>query len=496
MDLLHFTKNSQPSAIFQKRDRTLTRPLYTIAALDPLCTIAIKDRQAQIDFKDGKIKRMQIDGCPFEFLHSFNTTHSPAISGIAPDINFAAGMIGYLGFGLVSSIENITKQKTDPFAIPDSIVFIPQTIIYVDHCSQYIHVISHAGPGRRAEVSELVLRLNAGNPGENGEFKQGAESFGQSGIAASVSNSLLSPSMSRSSFIEKTVEAKKFIEEGQCFQIVLSQRFSGPVNIGGGELFSTILETAPSTYNYLLSFPEFQYLGASPETMIGANKDQVRLCALAGTRPRGTTLDRDAENEIELRNNEKERAEHMMLVDLGRNDLGKVCAPGSITVGPIARVLKYSNVMHLATEIFGSLESNENQFTALRACFPRGTVSGAPKIRALELLSKLEPEQRGIYSGAVGFFDKRGHMDTAIAIRSALLKNGIAHVNAGAGIVYDSEPEFEYTETIHKASAMTSLMQTAGSADNPPAPSCRTRSNSNGSRINPFTNQQNQPRTR
>jgi anthranilate synthase component I len=182
------------------------------------------------------------------------------------------------------------------------------------------------------------------------------------------------------------------------------------------------------------------------------------LCALAGTRPRGSTTAQDARNEIELQNNEKELAEHLMLVDLGRNDLGKICAPGSIQVGPIAQVLKYSNVMHLGTEIYGRMETGQTPFTALKACFPRGTVSGAPKVRALELLSRLEAEQRGIYSGAVGIFDARGYMDTAIAIRSALVKDGMVHVNAGAGIVYDSEPELEYMETINKASAIASVI--------------------------------------
>jgi anthranilate synthase component 1 len=195
--------------------------------------------------------------------------------------------------------------------------------------------------------------------------------------------------------------------------------------------------------------------------MMNCQNRKVRICALAGTRPRGTTYDEDISNEVELKQNEKEMAEHMMLVDLGRNDLGRICAPGSIELGTIAQVLRYSNVMHLGTEISGTLESHISALDAAKACFPRGTVSGAPKVRAMQLLAGLEPEQRGIYAGSVGYIDARGNADLAIAIRSALIKEGVAHVNAGAGIVYDSNSEAEYFETLHKSGAVTSAIYRA-----------------------------------
>jgi anthranilate synthase component 1 len=267
--------------------------------------------------------------------------------------------------------------------------------------------------------------------------------------------------ISKDRFIDSVESARKYIDEGQCFQIVVSQRFVANTEVDANAIFAHLLETAPSTYNYLLSFPEFQYVGASPETMVNVRDKSIKLCALAGTRPRGRTQAQDAQNELELQRNEKELAEHRMLVDLGRNDLGKVCSAGSIQVGPIAQVLKYSNVMHLGTEISGQLENGRDAFAALKACFPRGTVSGAPKVRAMELLSELETEQRGIYSGAVGFFDTRGNMDTAIAIRSALIKDGQVSVNAGAGIVYDSVPEHEYMETVNKARAIIQVIEEA-----------------------------------
>jgi len=451
------SQNHAPSALFQKRDRSLKNPSYTILALDAALTVSITNNSVEIEGSTRQVKQMQLPGCPFEFLNALHAAQTSAIeyNALPADIAFASGMIGYLGFGLTSQIEKIEKQESNPLSVPDSRMMLPQTIVYIDHQNASAHVISRAGAER---FHSIVQKLESRN-NNSSQANRRSQAPTQHAPSSATNTANLTASMSKQDFLDKAIQAKRLIEEGQCFQIVLSQRFSAPISTSAAEMFSTLLATAPSTYNYFLNFPDFQYIGASPETMVSTKAGQVRLCALAGTRPRGTTQTQDDNNEIELRTNEKELAEHLMLVDLGRNDLGKVCVPGSIKVGPIAQVLKYSNVMHLGTEIFGVLESNNNPFKALKACFPRGTVSGAPKVRALELLSKLEPEQRGIYAGAVGFFDGRGNMDTAIAIRSALIKDNFIHINAGAGIVYDSVPEFEYMETINKASAIASVFQ-------------------------------------
>lgn len=217
----------------------------------------------------------------------------------------------------------------------------------------------------------------------------------------------------------------------------------------------------PSPYAYFLKFPRFAYVGSSPETFVSCHDGEVVLRALAGTRPRGTTPEADERLAAELRADEKELAEHRMLVDLGRNDLGKTCRVGSVKIGEIAKIVRYTHVMHLATEISGRLREDKNAFDVFQSCFPRGTVSGAPKIRAMQLLSQLEPEHRGIYSGVVGYIDREGNMDGAIAIRSALIKNGHAHVNAGAGIVHDSDPKSEYEETRNKAKSMLKAIRLA-----------------------------------
>lgn len=492
-----------PSAFFQKRDRSLKNPTYSILSFDASITVSITDNIATVVSTTENIRtdqsavhiapntrgiertdKMRLSGCPFDYLNSILEAQTNIIDyqSLPTEISFASGMIGYLGFGITSQIEHIEKQKNNPFNVPDSMMMLPQTIVFIDHQNDSIHVISRSRSERFSSIINLVERLNetasqahhgSSGRGQLRDVERKTNSQNQSKLTPELNDgdtvkvptkSQLSASMSRQDFVAKASKAKQLIAEGQCFQIVLSQRFSAATSVSAAQMFSTLLETAPSTYNYFFNFPDFQYIGASPETMISAKAGQVRLCALAGTRPRGRTPAQDDLNEVELKTNEKELAEHLMLVDLGRNDLGKVCAPGTIQVGPIAQVLKYSNVMHLGTEIFGTLEQENTPLEALKACFPRGTVSGAPKVRALELLSKLEPEQRGIYAGAVGFFDGRGSMDTAIAIRSALLKDGFIHINAGAGIVYDSEPEFEYMETINKASAMTNVFQNVKSA--------------------------------
>ncbi len=480
-DLIAMQSGSgSPSAFFQKRERSLKNPSYSILAIDASYLVSITDSTVSVETpsknRNGRqaIERMQLKGCPFEFLNDLLSAHTQVIdySSLPTEMAFASGMIGYAGFGLTSRIENIEKQKNNPFNVPDSMMMIPQTIVCIDHSSNSIHLVSHAGGKRFRAVVELIETLN-GTPhraqsqtsDRSPTMRRPDGNRTEFATTSSASHAGLSASMSKEAFLDKVGTAKQLIEEGECFQIVLSQRFSAETSVTAHEMISRLLDTAPSTYNYYFNFPDFQYVGASPETMISAKGGQVRLCALAGTRPRGSTEVQDDRNEAELKTNEKELAEHLMLVDLGRNDLGKVCAPGSIKLGPIAQVLKYSNVMHLGTEIFGSLESGNTPLKALKSCFPRGTVSGAPKVRALEVLSRLETEQRGLYAGAVGFFDGRGNMDTAIAIRSALLKEGFIHINAGAGIVYDSEPEFEYLETINKASAIASVFQQIESKD-------------------------------
>ena len=237
-------------------------------------------------------------------------------------------------------------------------------------------------------------------------------------------------------------------------QTVPSQRLTRPTTADPFEIYRALRAINPSPYMYFLDLEDFQIVGASPEMLVRVEDGIVSTNPIAGTRPRGADATEDAALEEELRTSKKERAEHIMLVDLGRNDIGRVSEPGTVEVTSLMHVERYSHVMHLVSNVSGKLRDGYSNYDALRACFPAGTVSGAPKIRAMEIIAELEPSKRGAYAGAVGYFDFSGNMDTAIAIRTMLVKDGVAYVQAGGGIVYDSEPEMEYEETLHKAGAL------------------------------------------
>ena len=260
--------------------------------------------------------------------------------------------------------------------------------------------------------------------------------------------------MTPDEFYDMVNHVKKYIVAGDVIQTVVSQRLSRPTTAQPFQIYRSLRAINPSPYMYYLELDGFQIVGASPEMLVQVENGVVSTNPIAGTRPRGADPQEDDANEEELRNDEKERAEHIMLVDLGRNDIGRVSEPGSVEVTQLMDVERYSHVMHLVSHVSGKLRKDYTNFDALRACFPAGTVSGAPKIRAMEIIAELEPDKRGPYAGAVGYFDLAGNMDTAIDIRTLVIKDGIAHAQAGGGIVYDSTPDFEYRETLHKASAL------------------------------------------
>jgi anthranilate synthase component 1 len=267
--------------------------------------------------------------------------------------------------------------------------------------------------------------------------------------------------MGREDFLGMVERARQYIIAGDVIQVVLSQRLSRPTAAHPFSIYRALRVVNPSPYMYYLHLGDFQVIGASPEMLVRVEGGEVVTHPIAGTRRRGRTAEEDAALEEDLRRDEKERAEHLMLVDLARNDVGRVARPGTVRVPQFMEVERYSHVMHLVSHVTGQLRPELSCYDALRACFPAGTVSGAPKIRAMEIIAELEPDRRGPYAGAVGYFDYSGNMDTAITIRTVVLKDGIASVQAGAGIVYDSVPEREYEETMSKAAALLAAIERA-----------------------------------
>ena len=363
---------------------------------------------------------------------------------------FNGGAVGYISYDAVRYFEELPTPDVDPLGLPESIFMLSTTYLVFDHLRHKIKVVSHAhlkGDTRRAyeeavaRIEDVVRRLRTfpNIPEPNLEMQTDAD---------------IEFNMSREYYEDMVNKTREYIIAGDVIQTVVAQRMSRPTSAHPFQIYRSLRAVNPSPYMYYLDMGDFQIVGASPELLVQVVDGKVAVHPIAGTRRRGRDEAEDLELEEELRTDEKERAEHIMLLDLGRNDVGRVSKPGTVEVTQILDIERYSHVIHLVSHVTGQLRDEYTNYDALRACFPAGTVSGAPKIRAMEIIAELEPDRRSVYAGAVGYFDFSGNMDTAIAIRTLVLKDGVAHVQAGGGIVYDSNPQDEYMETIHKASAV------------------------------------------
>lgn len=436
--------------LFESTDGDNRVGRFSILGLDPVLSFRLKNGTAMIQNHRDGTERLESCTNPMARLKELQAETLPDITPLpAPfdDLPLSSGWVGYMGYGTTQYFEQIPQAEQDVLNVPDIYMALYDSVIVFDHLYRRIHVISHRAA---LGANQLLKTIQTALHREKHELRL----LALPELSDDVVFDTVQYATPKSRFLDAIRQAKQWIVEGQIFQIVLAQRFSLPVQCSSLDIYRTVTAINPSPYAYYLKFPEFSYLGSSPETFIRSRNGQVTLKALAGTRPRGTCEQTDLALRDDLKASRKEMAEHRMLVDLGRNDLGKICQPGSIEVGEIAQILRYTHVMHLATEIQGKLKAGLNGYDALTCCFPRGTVSGAPKIRAMQLLAKLEPEQRGVYSGMVGYIDSNGNADGAIAIRSALIQEGTAHIHAGAGIVHHSEPEAEYEETRNKAKSM------------------------------------------
>jgi anthranilate synthase component I len=374
---------------------------------------------------------------------------------------FHGGAVGYLSYEVVRHFEpRVPAASRDPLGLPEAIFMFTDTLLVFDHLHHNIKVVTHArldgdieSSYRQAlwRIDELVARLE--KPLTALPYEERASPCGKKPRIAS--------NMARAEFMAKVERAKEYIEAGDIIQVVISQRFQRPTGAHPFAVYRALRTVNPSPYMYYLELGDCQIVGASPELLVRVEDGVVATHPIAGTRPRGRNPEEDRALEEELRGDEKEKAEHVMLLDLGRNDIGRVSEPGTVQVGQLMDVERYSHVMHLVSHVSGRLRSEMTPYDALRACFPAGTVSGAPKIRAMEIIAELEPEQRGPYAGAVGYFDLSGNLDTAITIRTIVMKDGVAHVQAGGGIVFDSVPEREYQESVNKAQALMRAIEQA-----------------------------------
>ncbi|MFC7273218.1 anthranilate synthase component I [Paractinoplanes rhizophilus] len=377
------------------------------------------------------------------------------------------GMVGYLSYDLVRRFERLPATATDDLRLPEVGMMLATDLVVLDHYDGSAILVANAvladdadETARRAAYHHAIGRLDAMTT---------ALSRPTPPMISTVERRPAGEPVSRTApgeYQKAVEEAKEAIRAGECFQIVVAQRFERPTDADPLDVYRVLRATNPSPYMYLLRFDDFDIVGSSPEAHLKVSADEagVRralLHPIAGTRWRGATPEQDNALAAELLADPKERSEHVMLVDLGRNDLGRVCKPGTVEVPEFARIERYSHVMHIVSTVTGELRDDRSAFDALAATFPAGTLSGAPKVRAMEIIESLEPTRRGLYGGTVGYFGFAGDMDMAIAIRTALLKDGTAYVGAGAGIVADSDPAAEETETRNKAAAVLAAIASA-----------------------------------
>lgn len=366
-----------------------------------------------------------------------------------------SGMVGFLGWNTVGEIENIQLEKPSGYLCPDMAFSLIEDLVVVDHRDSTLILISnaylHKGTEPREQYERAVqsiARIEEKLSGHENPFLAEVDFLGPSEVEAAAS---------AEKFLESVRKAKEHVVAGDVFQVVISQRFDIPVTCEALDVYRILRAINPSPYMYLLNFAdeqgEYSIVGSSPEALVRVDSGKAVLHPIAGSRPRGENQEQDVRFGQELLADQKERAEHLMLVDLARNDLLKVCNSSSVRVSEFMAVERYSHVMHLVSTVEGDLLSDASAIDVVRATFPAGTLSGAPKPRALEIIADLEPFGRGIFGGVVGYFDFAGNADLAIAIRTAFIRDGVARVQAGAGIVLDSDPETERRETISKASA-------------------------------------------
>lgn len=409
---------------------------FSIVAYNPVFEVTYQDG---ILYENGKV----LEQDPFDYLHQVT------VKGLTSDLPFAGGAIGFAGYDLIGVYEEIGSIPQDTIGTPDMHFFIYESYLIFDHKKEKVYVVEdniysgRSNDAVRQSLGQVVTDLQTQAPNE----------FTPQALQALHFTNHIEKEV----FMEMVDKAKKLIREGDMFQCVLSQRFSADFEGDPLDYYRNLRVTNPSNYLYFYDFGDYQIIGASPESLVSVKKGEVTTNPIAGTRPRGATEEEDQALAHELLHDIKETAEHRMLVDLGRNDIGKIAQNGTVEVTKYMEVEYFRYVMHLTSVVKGQLLPHLTALDALKATLPAGTVSGAPKIRAMRRIYELEQEKRGVYAGAIGYLSATGDMDFAIAIRTMILKNQKAYVQAGAGIVYDSVPENEFYETINKAKSMTRI---------------------------------------
>ncbi|MFO1114113.1 MAG: anthranilate synthase component I [Beijerinckiaceae bacterium] len=429
-----------------------TRGRYSMIGLDPDILWRAQAGKAEIN-RRALTDREAFEPCadrPLDSLRKLIAESAiPATPGMAP---MAAGVFGYLGYDMVREMERLAPAKPDPIGTPDAVMMRPTLMAIFDSVRDEISVVTpvRPAPGVSARIAydRAVERIDALVARLEGPLDHDSHADPHLLATPPVSNT------PEPVFLDMVARAKEYIKAGDIFQVVLSQRFTAPFALPAFALYRALRRVNPAPFLCYLDFGPFQVVCSSPEILVRVRDGEVTIRPIAGTRWRGKTPAEDEALAAELLADEKERAEHLMLLDLGRNDVGRVAKIGTVEVTEQFAIERYSHVMHIVSNVIGALDPRRDAIDALSAGFPAGTVSGAPKVRAMEIIDELEIDKRGIYGGCIGYFSAAGDMDTCIVLRTSIVKDGRMHAQAGAGIVYDSDPAYEHRECVNKATAL------------------------------------------
>ncbi len=431
---------------------------YSFLGSNPAKVIKGWGKRIEIREKGGKPVVFEAED-PVAILEKEISQYEPVVIEGLP--RFSGGLVGYLGYDMVRFFEKVPDGNKPGLDLPDMFFMLADTMLIFDSLKQKIKIVSNVhldGKNTTKAYKEAVEKIdNIVEKLKRSKLKvQSSKSKHHKS-----NNKFISSFRTKEAFENAVSKSKEYIAAGDIFQVVLSQRFERKSNVEPFDIYRALRVVNPSPYMYFLRTGDADIVGSSPEILVRLEDKKIVLRPIAGTRKRGETEAEDKALEEELKKDPKEMAEHIMLVDLGRNDVGRVAEKGSVSVTELMAVERYSHVMHMVSNVEGALEDKLNSFDVLRACFPAGTVTGAPKVRAMEIIEELEPIKRGPYAGAVGYFSYSGNMDTCITIRTLIIKDGKVYVQAGAGIVADSVPEREYTETVNKALGMMKAVDMA-----------------------------------
>ena len=444
-ELINLVEANKFSFLYESVEKGREKGRYTICGYKAIKTIQLDKNKLRIDYS----KKKQIINNPLvkidELIKKLKFKKHQELPPMA------GAFFGYLSYENIHKIENISNfKKVNKLKTPDVILFIPKTLIIFDNLTKSLFILKHflSKDSKNHKYETAVKEINNIENRLSVKFSKNIIKFNKKKKLKIKSN------IKKSKFLKNIKIAKSYIKNGDIFQVVPSQRFETNFKEKSSLLYRVLRKTNPSPFMYYFNLPNFQIVGSSPEILVRVRSGTITIRPIAGTRPRGKNAKIDKKNELDLLSDKKEISEHLMLLDLGRNDIGKVSKKSSVKVTAKFIIEKYSHVMHIVSNVKGTLKNNISSITALMAGFPAGTVSGAPKIRAMQIIDQLENECRGIYAGGIGYISSEGDMDTCIVLRTGIIKGNKLYVQAGGGVVYDSDPELEYQETVNKAKAV------------------------------------------